>query len=826
MVKRRWTGFQAKEAAMELLNQMMRDKPLLPFLIPLGLFAWAVERWLVPFSNWVPLAAAVWVTIQYGKFQRRLLVEDMNRRWKQLLLNTAPVTPLEPCEWFNKLLVEVWPNYMEPKLSRTFFSMVEKRLKYRKPKWIEKIELQEFSLGPCPPNLGRNGMQWITSGDQLVMRLGFDWDVNDMSILLLAKLAKPLIGTARIVINSIQIKGDLLLRPILDGQAVLYSFESTPEIRIGVAFGSGGSQTLPATELPGVPSWLVKLFTETIAKIMVEPRRHCYSLPPVDLRKKATGGLLSVTVVSASNLGRNNLKSSTSGTRQSTIVSSHLSGNLGKKALKTFVEVEVGDLTRRTSVSEGLNPRWDATFNMILHGETGILKFHLYEWDQSGVRLNYLTSCEIKMKYVADDSTVFWAIGHRSGVVAKQAENCGKEVEMTIPFEEANLGELTVRLILKEWQFSDGSVSLSNSTNSAAQLLMYNSHNLQLRTGRKLKVTVVEGRSLSTKDKSGKCDPYVKLQYGKAFYRTKIISHTSDPVWKHIFEFDEIGGGEYLKIKCYSADIFGDENIGCARVNLEGISEGSCRDIWVPLEKVNSGELRFQIEVVKNEDNESLKNLGMKQGSGWIELVLVEAKDLVAADIRGTSDPYVRVHYGNIKKRTKVIYKTLVPQWNQTLEFPDNGSPMILHVKDHNAVLPTSSIGHCTVEYEALPPNQTADKWIPLQGVKSGEIHVRITRKIPDLQKKSNLDTVVSSLSKAHKISTQIRDILKKFQGLIEDGDLEGLSLALSEVESAEDEQEEYMIQLQREKTLLINKISELGHEISRTSSAPTKMSY
>lgn len=242
---------------MELLNQMMRDKPLLPFLIPLGLFAWAVERWLVPFSNWVPLAAAVWVTIQYGKFQRRLLVEDMNRRWKQLLLNTAPVTPLEPCEWFNKLLVEVWPNYMEPKLSRTFFSMVEKRLKYRKPKWIEKIELQEFSLGPCPPNLGRNGMQWITSGDQLVMRLGFDWDVNDMSILLLAKLAKPLIGTARIVINSIQIKGDLLLRPILDGQAVLYSFESTPEIRIGVAFGSGGSQTLPATELPGVPSWLV-----------------------------------------------------------------------------------------------------------------------------------------------------------------------------------------------------------------------------------------------------------------------------------------------------------------------------------------------------------------------------------------------------------------------------------------------------------------------------------------------------------------------------------------------------------------------------------------
>lgn len=49
----------------------------------------------------------------------------------------------------------------------------------------------------------------------------------------------------------------LLLMPILDGKAVLYSFVSIPEVRIGVAFGSGGSQSLPATELPGVSSWLV-----------------------------------------------------------------------------------------------------------------------------------------------------------------------------------------------------------------------------------------------------------------------------------------------------------------------------------------------------------------------------------------------------------------------------------------------------------------------------------------------------------------------------------------------------------------------------------------
>ena len=48
---------------------------------------------------------------------------------------------------------------------------------------------------------------WVLQ--QKIMRLGFDWDTTDLSIMLLAKLAKPLLGTARIVINSLHIKGDV-----------------------------------------------------------------------------------------------------------------------------------------------------------------------------------------------------------------------------------------------------------------------------------------------------------------------------------------------------------------------------------------------------------------------------------------------------------------------------------------------------------------------------------------------------------------------------------------------------------------------------------------
>ena len=37
-----------------------------------------------------------------------------------------------------------------------------------------------------------------------------------------------------------------------------------------------------------------------------------------------------------------------------------------------------------------------------------------------------------------------------------------------------------------------------------------------------------------------------------------------------------------------------------------------------------------------------------------VDVVLIEAQDLVAADWGGTSDPYVSARYGNIKMRTKV----------------------------------------------------------------------------------------------------------------------------------------------------------------------------
>lgn len=803
------------QEAKELLQHVMEDRPIVSTAVPLVLVVWVLERWLLPFSFWVPIALAVWATIQYERHQRHLLLESVEKKWKQMQLYTSPITPLEQCEWLNKFLMEVWPNFMSPKLGTRFSSIVEKRLKHRKPRFIESIELLDFSLGSGPPILAMHGTRWSTSGDKRILRMGFEWDTNNVNIILLVKMARPLVGTGRIGINSLHIKGELLLMPILDGQAVLYSFDSPPEVKIGIAFGSGGGQALPATEVPGVSSWLDKLFRDTLVKTMVEPHRRCYSLSAVDLKKKAVGGILSVTVVSASQLVKNIFRGSNSGRQQSIGKNGTSEDNLGGEDRKTFVEVELGELTRRTNPSPGLSPSWNKTLKMVLHEDNGILRFNLYEWIPNSAKHDYMTSCEIKVRYAADDSTVFWAVGPESGVLAKRAEIIGEEVEMVVPFEGINIGQLTVKLVLREWTFSDDTNHLHNPSHLSPQQSIYGTTNIHLKTGRKLIITVMEGRDLG-KEKCGKSDPYLKLQYGKALVRTRTVLRESNPVWNQKFELDEIGGCEYLKIRCYRQDTFSDNSIGSARVNLEGLTEGSLRDVWVPLEKVNAGEVRIQIEAVKNDAFGRSKSDG-GEGSGLIELSLIEARDLVAADLRGTSDPYVRVQYGNVKRRTKVIHKTLHPQWNQTLEFPDDGSPLLLFVKDHNSLLPTSSIGNCTVEYNGLPPNQMADKWIPLQGVTKGEIHVQITRKVPELPKKSSFKPVLESLSRAQQISTQMRQTISKLKALGDEGDDEGISMALIEMEDLEDEQEEYMVQLEKEGLLLINKISELGNEINRS---------
>ena len=84
------------------------------------------------------------------------------------------------------------------------------------------------------------------------------------------------------------------------------------------------------------------------------------------------------------------------------------------------------------------------------------------------------------------------------------------------------------------------------------------------------------------------------------------------PIWDEEFEFNEIEGDQYLKLKCYNVDFLGDDSMGSAHMNLEGLEEGETKDVWTPLEKVTTGEVRLKIEKKKQEQDTEVSRICIK----------------------------------------------------------------------------------------------------------------------------------------------------------------------------------------------------------------------
>ncbi|KAL3674991.1 hypothetical protein R1sor_024939 [Riccia sorocarpa] len=74
---------------------------------------------------------------------------------------------------------------------------------------------------------------------------------------------------------------------------------------------------------------------------------------------------------------------------------------------------------------------------------------------------------------------------------------------------------------------------------------------------------------------------------------------------------------------------------------------------------------------------------------GVLSVTVLRAENLVASDKNGFSDPFVvlKMRKSKSKKQTKVVYKSLNPEWNQTLDFlVEDAIHDMLHIKvwDHD----------------------------------------------------------------------------------------------------------------------------------------------
>ncbi|XP_071788056.1 extended synaptotagmin-2-like isoform X1 [Asterias amurensis] len=141
---------------------------------------------------------------------------------------------------------------------------------------------------------------------------------------------------------------------------------------------------------------------------------------------------------------------------------------------------------------------------------------------------------------------------------------------------------------------------------------------------------------------------------------------------------------------------------------------------------------RLPVKLIDDVDISSLK---YPMPQGVLRIHVIEAKNLVAADIgilkKGKSDPYCIVRVGSQKFKTKAIKKTLNPVWEKIFEaivYQCYGQMMDIDVYDKDdGIGKDDYLGTINLNLHHIYEVGHLDVWLPLQDIKHGDIHLELT---------------------------------------------------------------------------------------------------
>jgi hypothetical protein len=105
----------------------------------------------------------------------------------------------------------------------------------------------------------------------------------------------------------------------------------------------------------------------------------------------------------------------------------------------------------------------------------------------------------------------------------------------------------------------------------------------------------------------------------------------------------------------------------------------------------------------------------------WIELCIERGKDLSIKDFNGTSDPYVKIYYGNEEKYiTNTIHKNLNPIWNEKFSFfvYDLNIPIYFSIFDYDRIGRDESMGSTKIDLWKLPLDTVSNLTLDLENEK------------------------------------------------------------------------------------------------------------
>nr|XP_044635963.1 multiple C2 and transmembrane domain-containing protein 1 isoform X6 [Equus asinus] len=308
-----------------------------------------------------------------------------------------------------------------------------------------------------------------------------------------------------------------------------------------------------------------------------------------------------------------------------------------------------------------------------------------------------------------------------------------------------------------------------------------------------LDITLRRGQSLAARDRGGTSDPYVKFKIGrKEVFRSKIIHKNLNPVWeeKACILVEHLREPLYIKVFDYDFGLQ-DDFMGSAFLDLTQLElnrptdvtltlkdphypdhdlgiillsvvltpkEGEHRDATMLMRKSWKRSSKFQTQSLRLSDAHRKSHLWR----GIVSITLIEGRDLKAMDSNGLSDPYVKFRLGHQKYKSKIMPKTLNPQWREQFDFhlyEERGGIIDITAWDKDAGKRDDFIGRCQVDLSALSREQTHKLELQLE---EGEGHLVLLVTLTASATVSISDLSVSSLED----QKEREEILKRYSPL------------------------------------------------------------
>ncbi|XP_050932350.1 LOW QUALITY PROTEIN: multiple C2 and transmembrane domain-containing protein 2-like [Lates calcarifer] len=340
---------------------------------------------------------------------------------------------------------------------------------------------------------------------------------------------------------------------------------------------------------------------------------------------------------------------------------------------KTFYKSKV--------VYKNLNPTWNETFSLPVKDLNQKLYIKVYDRDLTTD--DFMGSASVTLSDLEID----------------------KANELSLPLDDPNsleedMGSVLVDMSLSvrdgdskrgQWWPQKRKRSIRSGATSQSLRLSETLKKSQLWTS-VVSVTLVEGQELPLESQGGQL--FVRFRLGEQRYKSKNHCKVANPQWRERFTFKQfLDSPEILEAELWSKEgRRNEECLGTCEVDLSKVpfnqrqlcthtlehgrgrlvflvTLNTCSGVSIsdlcaaPLDEPQERQNQLDNYNVKR----SLKNL---RDVGFLQVKVIKASDLMAADLNGKSDPFCVLELGNDRLQTHTIYKTLNPEWNKVFTFP------------------------------------------------------------------------------------------------------------------------------------------------------------